>query len=78
MRIPLSAEYRPLADRRLVASVDVSAPPTNSGLVYFLGTDGQDVPWTAGEWHSLTRVDLSQIQAKGTPGDILTVVGGTW
>ena len=77
-RVVLSDEYRPLAERSLVATVDVSAPPSNAGPVMFLGIDGQEVPWTAGEWHSLVRVDLSEIRVKGTPGDTVTVVGGTW
>lgn len=77
-RVVLSAEYRPLAERSLVATVDVSAPPGNAGPVFFLGLDGADVPWIAGEWHSLVRVDLSTIRVKGTPGDVVTVIGGTW
>ena len=77
-RVVLSDEYCPLADRTLVATVDVSAPPTNVGPVSFLGMNGEDVFWTSGEWHCLVRVDLSQIQVKGTPGDLVTVVGGTW
>ena len=77
-RVVLSEEYRPLVEGSLVATVDVSAPPSNAGPVFFLGLDGEDVGWIAGEWHSLVRVDLSAIRVKGTPGDVLTVIGGTW
>jgi hypothetical protein len=77
-RIVLSEEYRPLVERSLVATVDVSAPPGNAGPVFFLGDDGTDVPWIAGEWHLLVRVDLSTIKVRGVLGDLLTVVGGTW
>ena len=77
-RVVLSGEYRPLTEHSLVATVDVSVPPSNVGPALFLGADGQEVSWIAGEWHSLVRVDLSEIRVKGTPGDIVTVVGGTW
>jgi hypothetical protein len=76
--IAVTAGYAPLSDARLVASVTVSAPPTNSAAVYFRGDDGSDVPWQPGEWHVLRSVDLSTIEVKGTPGDVVTVVGGSW
>jgi hypothetical protein len=47
-------------------------------VVYFRGDDGSDVPWISGEWHSLKSVDLADIYIKGTAGDVVTVVGGTW
>ena len=77
-KVVLSEEYQPLVESRLVGTVDVSAPPSNVGPVSFLGMNGEDVFWIAGEWHSLVRVNLSEIQVKGTPGDIVTVIGGTW
>jgi hypothetical protein len=77
-RIVLTGEYRPLVEHSLVATVDVSAPPGNAGPVFFLGDDGADVPWIAGEWHLLVRVDLSTVKVRGVPGDVLTLVGGTW
>jgi len=77
-KVVLTEEYQPLSDRPLVMTGEISAPPTNSGPVYFQGLDGQDVPWLAGEWHLFIRSDLSEIFAKGVEGDILTVVGGTW
>jgi len=40
--------------------------------------DGTDVIWIRGEWHTMIRVDLSTIYVKGTPGDVVFVVGGTW
>ncbi len=78
-RIALTSEYRPLSTKRGgVASVEISAPPGNSGDVFFLGDDGSEVPWCPGEWHNFQRVDLSAVNVRGTPGDIITVVGGTW
>jgi hypothetical protein len=46
--------------------------------VFFQGDDGSDVPWVPGEYHAVYRVDLSRILVKGTPGDQVTVIGGTW
>jgi len=74
----LSGEYRPLSETPLVASVDISAPPGNADPVFFRGMDGGDVLWIKGEWHTMIRVDLSTIYVKGTPGDVVSVVGGTW
>ncbi|MCL2645435.1 MAG: hypothetical protein FWD61_00350 [Phycisphaerales bacterium] len=78
LRVDLSAEYQPLSAQPLVASVDINVSPTNTGPVFFRGTDGKDVPWTSlGEWHHLPCVNLAEIFVKGTPGDVVTVVGGT-
>ena len=77
-KITVTGSYQPLTDSQLIASVTISAQPTNVGPVLFEGDDGMNVPWLAGEWHALVRVDLSAIRVKGTPGDVVTVVGGTW
>ncbi|MCL2645612.1 MAG: hypothetical protein FWD61_01240 [Phycisphaerales bacterium] len=79
LRVDLSGEYQPLSKQSLVASVDINVPPSNVGPVFFRGTDGKDVPWShlAAEWHRCVCVDLSEIFVKGTPGDVVTVVGGT-
>ena len=77
-KIDVSADYQALSDVKLVGSVTLSAPPTNAGDVFFKGDDGSDVPWIPGEWHTFYSVNLAEIQIKGTPGDTVTVVGGTW
>ena len=77
-KITVTGEYQPLVSSSLVASVTISTPPTNGGNVLFKGDDGSDVPWVAGEWHQFESIDLSAVQVKGTPGDVVTVVGGTW
>jgi hypothetical protein len=76
--VDVTADYAALAAVETVATVTISCPPTNAGPVYFEGDTGQDVPWIAGEWHTLERVNLAAIRVKGTVGDILTIVGGTW
>jgi len=77
-KVTVVANYQPLSATELIGSVTISAQPTNSGPVYFKGDDGSDVPWLPGEWHRFVSVNLAEIEVKGTPGDVVTVVGGTW
>jgi len=77
-KITVTAVYQALVASRMVSSVTISTPPSNSGPVYFRGDDGTDVPWIPGEWHKFVAVNLADIKIKGTPGDVVTVVGGTW
>ena len=74
----LNAGYQPIAGSRLVASGTLSAPVTNAAVAYVRGDDGSDVPLEQGEWHEFVSVDLAGIQVKGTPGDVVTFLGGTW
>ncbi|MCC5830143.1 MAG: hypothetical protein JJU36_11910 [Phycisphaeraceae bacterium] len=76
--ITVTGTYQPLVADHLVGSVTISTPPTNSGNVIFEADDGSEVPWIPGEWHEFRSIDLSAIRVKGTPGDAVTVVGGTW
>lgn len=77
--IPLTADVQPLSAQDVeVASVDVTAPPGNQGPVLFHGDDGSTVAWIPGEYHTFLRVNLAAIHVRGTPGDVLTLVGGTW
>ena len=77
-RIEVTENYTPLASEKTVCTVTISAPPTNVGNVLFKGDDGSDVPMIAGEWHSFKSINLADIQVKGTVGDVLSLVGGTW
>jgi len=77
-KFDLGAAYAPLSTNRKQLTVTVSAPPSNSATAYLKGNDGGDVPLEPGEWHTLVDVDLSKIELKGTPGDAVTIVGGTW
>ena len=76
--VAVADEYHPLSTRDLVASVTVSCLPTNAGPVFFRGDDGSEVPWLPGEWHEFWNVNLAEITFRGTEGDVVTVVGGTW
>jgi len=77
-KITVTADYQPLVSGSLVASVTISTPPTNSANVLFKGDDGSDVAFVPGEWHEFRSIELASVQVKGTPGDVVTVVGGTW
>lgn len=77
-KIEVTSEYEPLSEDKLVASVTISALPTNRDPVYFRNDQGEDIPWQAGEWHNFWSVNLNEIFVKGTAGDIVTIIGGTW
>ena len=76
--VPVTAEYQPLSAVSLVGSVTISTLPSNTADVFFKGDDGSDVLWSAGTWFEFFSVDLSKILVKGTPGDAVSVIGGTW
>lgn len=77
-RFEVSGEYRPLSDRELVGTFDISTPPFNTGPVYLLGDDGSEVESIPGECHQLVRISLADIKVRGSPGDVVTIIGGTW
>ena len=80
--ITLTDQYQPLSSKtQEIGSVDVTAVPGNQGPVYFVCGDPLSqagVAWISGEWHSFTRVNLAEIKVRGTVGDKVTVIGGTW
>jgi hypothetical protein len=77
-KVVVTGTYRPLAATQTVISGVIACRPENTGIVYFKGDDGADVPWDAGEWNDFVGVNLQDFQIKGTPGDVVTVKGGTW
>jgi len=77
-KVDVTAEFAPLAGERTVASVTISCSPGNAGDVLFRGDTGQEVPWVPGEWHTFYAIDLAAVEIKGTAGDVVTVIGGTW
>lgn len=76
--IPVTAQYQPLTSARVVATISLTARPSNANPVYLQGDTGQDVPLAAGEWHTFEHINLAEIRIKGTAGDTVTVIGGTW
>jgi hypothetical protein len=77
-KIVVTGTYAPLVSESLVGSVTISCLPTNAGDVFFKGDDGTDVPWKPGQWIDFRRIDLAKVEIKGTPGAVVTAIGGTW
>jgi len=79
-KVVVTDAWQPLSPTSLVGSVTVSTPPTNVGIVLFrtVSETADEVPFVAGEWHDFVSVDLASIEVRGTPGDLVTVIGGTW
>jgi hypothetical protein len=73
----VTTSYVPLAESETICSCTISVP-LGSSVVYFEGDDGSEVPWQGGEYHRFQSIDLSEIRIKGTAGDTVTIVGGTW
>ena len=64
-KVDITETYQPLVAEQTVISGTLSAPPDNTGVVYFKGDDGSDVPWIPGQWHRFHSVDLAEIEVKG-------------
>jgi hypothetical protein len=76
-KIDVTDEWQALSPVPLVASVTISALPTNAANVLLRNSESQ-VEIIPGEWQDLRSVNLADLQVKGTAGDVVTVVGGTW
>jgi hypothetical protein len=76
-QIAVTASLQPLGGNE-VFSVDVSCPPTNSGPVFFKVGAEPEAPFIPGEYQNFRRIKLSDITARGNPGDVVSIVGGTW
>ncbi|AQT67943.1 hypothetical protein STSP2_01095 [Anaerohalosphaera lusitana] len=77
-KIDLTDQFQQLSESKTVGTVTVTALSGNSSEVILLGDTGDQVPLVPGEWHTFIRVDLARINVKGSAGDGVTVVGGTW
>lgn len=78
--VTVTDQWQPLSATPLIGSVTINTPPTNAATVLMrsINDPENDVFMVNGEWHDLKRIDLSTIQVKGTPGDKVTLIGGTW
>ena len=80
--ITLTDQYQPLSSKtQEVGSVEITCVPGNQGPAYFICNDSQSqagVIFQQGEYHDFFHIDLSEIKVRGTPGDQITVIGGTW
>jgi hypothetical protein len=76
--VTLTAEYQKLSATSLVVSGELLCTLDNAGDVTVKSAEGVELAWKAGEYHELVSVDLSTIEVKGTVGDKIRFVGGTW
>ncbi len=76
--VEVTEEWRPLSPEPLVGTVDVSTPPTNSGPVFFKAGVGEEAWFLPGEFHAFQRIPIHSVFVKGTAGDMVTIIGGTW
>ena len=78
-RIEVTEEWKPLSPVPLVGTVDVSAPPTNSGPVFIRAGVDEEAYLIPAEFHCFQRVALDQVEVRSdTPGNELTLIGGSW
>jgi hypothetical protein len=76
-KIDVTDQWQALSPVPLVASVTISALPTNAGNVLLRNGESQ-VELIPGEWQDFRSVNLAELEVKGTIGDVLSIVGGTW
>ena len=76
--VEMTEAFQPLSDRRLTGTVTISAPPSNSGPVFLRAGPDEEAWMINGEHHCFRRIDLASLEARGTPGDVLTIIGGSW
>ena len=76
--VELTEEFKPLSSQSLIGTVTISAPPSNTGPVFLRAGPGEEAWLVNGECHLLHRIELSSLEAKGAPGNVLTIIGGSW
>lgn len=76
--VEVTTDYKPLSATPLVGTVDISTPPANSGPVFFKANENEEVEFIPGQYHHFVRIPIHELFVKGTPGDIVTIIGGTW
>jgi len=78
-KVVLAANYAAVSATAALGSVRLLAAADNAGVAYIRGDDGvTDVPIPKGVDFQLNGVDLADIHLKGTPGDVVVVIGGTF
>ncbi len=74
----VTAEWQRLSDAKLVASGELMTPPSNAADVEMKGSNDAAVHFKPGQSNPMKSIDLNEIQFKGTAGDKVVFVGGTW
>ena len=74
----VTATFQKLSDTELVASGELMTPPSNAADVEVKGSNASVVHFKPGQSNAFRSIDLAEIQFKGTVGDKIVFVGGTW
>lgn len=78
-KITLAVGYAAASATAVMGTVDMLAAADNVGVAYIRGDDGvTDVPIPKGVSFPLHGVDLSTVFLRGTPGDVVVLIGGTF
>ena len=77
--ITLTADWQAISETPLVVSAELSVPPGNAHNVTVRTSTrpADEAVWIPGEYHRFFRIDLSEFQVKGEPGETITVIGET-
>jgi len=74
----VTASFQELTDADLVASGELMTPPSNAADVEVKGSNGSVVHFKPGQSNPFRSINLAEVQFKGTVGDKIVFVGGTW
>lgn len=77
-KVNLTGLFQPLAAEPAIGRFTFRVPSDASGAVALLGDDRTtEVPLARGQQFTLDGVDLAEIEAKGSLGDYLVVIGSS-
>ena len=74
----VTTSWGKLSDTDLVASGELMTPPSNGNDVEVKGSNDAAVHFKPGQSNPMKSINLKEIQFKGTAGDKIVFVGGTW
>lgn len=78
LRLALAAGYQRFCRAPVLVSGQFHVTASNSGSAWLKGVDGNDIELSKGQSYTVVGVDISQTEWKGTIGDVVTFLGGTW
>ena len=67
-KLVLTADYQPLATKRVIGSFTISAPLSNDDDALFRGDEGDDVPWRGEYLTHPPVVENGQLVVPTRPG----------
>lgn len=76
-RVNLTNIFQPLSSQRLVGNFTIRASGSSDSIALQTDNGLGEVPIGRSESFTLKRVNLQDIQAKGSIGDFFTIIGAT-